>query len=340
MRKTDIEFWALSVMERVENGQPVEDSRVELKADWIEPEKAARRIAGHANSAHGEEILWLIGVDERNRVKGIDVSSFANWFNMVKSQFEGVIPDSTCINVPYRGVTFLAIIFETDRAPFVVKNPSGGTIQFEVPWREGTAIRSANRSELLKILVPFQKTLTFDVLSGALTVHHWTQDASWHWNLDLDAYVSSMIPTPVVIPFHQCSATFSLSQYLPQVAMVEFSMRPPPLWGGFPYRTVTADSPRPQVDSLTIDATRSELIIQGPGKVHLTAKAITYPIQGALEETIAIMSASLLPIESDRRINVEVEMVWDHKNLLPEDSQKGRWIVNPKNLLFQLRNPA
>lgn len=49
MRKTDIEFWALSIIERVEKGQPVEDSRVELKGDWIDPKKAARRIAGHAN---------------------------------------------------------------------------------------------------------------------------------------------------------------------------------------------------------------------------------------------------------------------------------------------------
>jgi hypothetical protein len=53
MRPPEIEAWALDVIRRVSSGQPHEDFRVELKADWITTEKAARRLAGHANAARG-----------------------------------------------------------------------------------------------------------------------------------------------------------------------------------------------------------------------------------------------------------------------------------------------
>lgn len=65
MRQIEIEAWVLRVIEQVKRGQSNEDSRVELKARWIEPEKAARQIAGHANAARGDKILWIIGLDEK-----------------------------------------------------------------------------------------------------------------------------------------------------------------------------------------------------------------------------------------------------------------------------------
>ena len=68
MKALAIESWALRVLERVGNRQSVEDSKVELKAKWPDPVKAARRIAGHANAARGESILWLIGADEKQGV--------------------------------------------------------------------------------------------------------------------------------------------------------------------------------------------------------------------------------------------------------------------------------
>ncbi len=64
MRPADLEAWVLQLIELLDRGARVEDARVELKADWPEPARAARRIAGHANAAHGDPILWVIGVDE------------------------------------------------------------------------------------------------------------------------------------------------------------------------------------------------------------------------------------------------------------------------------------
>lgn len=46
MRNHEIENWALSIVDRVLAGQPIEDVRVELKSTWIDAKKAARRIAG------------------------------------------------------------------------------------------------------------------------------------------------------------------------------------------------------------------------------------------------------------------------------------------------------
>jgi hypothetical protein len=77
MRPHEIERWTLNVIDRVNARQPNEDQRVELKSEWIDPYKAARRIAGHANSAHGEPILWLIGVDEEDGVVGANMVDLA-----------------------------------------------------------------------------------------------------------------------------------------------------------------------------------------------------------------------------------------------------------------------
>ena len=75
MNSRQIESWALRVIDCVKRGQPNEDFLVELKRDWIDEAKAARRIAGHANAARGENILWLIGFDEK---EGVDCVIGAN----------------------------------------------------------------------------------------------------------------------------------------------------------------------------------------------------------------------------------------------------------------------
>ena len=68
MKAIEIEYWALRILERVEKHQPIEDTWVELKAEWpVETAKTARQLAGHANAARGEPVLWLIGVDEKRQ---------------------------------------------------------------------------------------------------------------------------------------------------------------------------------------------------------------------------------------------------------------------------------
>lgn len=178
MRSAEIERWALEIARRVENQQPVEDSRVELKRAWpTNHANAARRIAGHANAARGETVLWLIGIDETGSVIGADYNEFSNWISQVESNFDQLAPRRHDVNVPTNsGQTIVAIAFETNRAPFVVKNPHFGSrandpISLEVPWRDGTRVRSATRQELILILAD---TGSLPVLLSEL-----------EWNMDI-----------------------------------------------------------------------------------------------------------------------------------------------------------
>jgi hypothetical protein len=92
MRTHEIENWALRAIERVELRQPNEDSRVEIKVEWLEPKRAARRIAGHANALRGEPVLWIIGVDEQSGVIGASQNELSTWWEQVKAQFDGPAP--------------------------------------------------------------------------------------------------------------------------------------------------------------------------------------------------------------------------------------------------------
>ena len=81
MKKQDIEYRVLEILERLEKGQPIEDDTVELKAEWPKDHfRAARRIAAHANGARGAPILWLIGVDEKKGAVGADFEELSVWF--------------------------------------------------------------------------------------------------------------------------------------------------------------------------------------------------------------------------------------------------------------------
>ena len=72
MNPARLEAWALQVVDRIKAHQPNEDSRVECKRVWIaEHWEVARQLAGHANAARGEVLLWLIGVDEIDGVIGV-----------------------------------------------------------------------------------------------------------------------------------------------------------------------------------------------------------------------------------------------------------------------------
>src|SRR4051794_40146084 len=69
------------------SGREVEDDLVELKAEWPEhSHRAARQIAAHANASRGEPLLWVVGLNERNRsvedVGGVEVS---NWWSQIQS---------------------------------------------------------------------------------------------------------------------------------------------------------------------------------------------------------------------------------------------------------------
>jgi hypothetical protein len=327
MRKTDIEYWAINVIERVENQQSVEDARVELKSDWIDPIKAARRIAGHANAAHAEPILWLFGVDEKEGAKGIENIDLARWFDQIKSQFDGISPESTSIIVPWKNISILAIIFETDRAPYVIKNPAGGSIQYEVPWRDSTSVRSANRSELLTILVPLQRIPLIEIITGKLIARKQTNNIGWYWVLELHLYVASVLQNIIAIPFHHCSATLEMSNNIIQTSFNKISLRPLSLHSGIGSQIISTNTPRLQFDSLTINATSSELIIQGPGKFILYANNETEQLDREITDSVVDIHIKLQPVDSENAILIATKMLWSSNEANIGNDVKGEWVV-------------
>lgn len=152
-----IEGRVLDLVQRVVNGARIEDFRVECKAVWPEARRTVRQLAGHANVAHGEPILWIIGVDEDgHQVTGASDVELADWWaQIVAALDQGVAPGLTPLVVPVSADrSVVALYMTTERAPYVVKRQSEqGSFEREVPWRDGNRTRSAHRHELLRLLV-------------------------------------------------------------------------------------------------------------------------------------------------------------------------------------------
>jgi hypothetical protein len=158
MTSQELEIWARNIVDAALSGQPIEDSSIELKSEWLEPEKAARRLAAHANAAGGSPILWIVGVDESSRTLTDPApTERANWIAGIGSFFDGHPPTLVRdVNMIIQEKSVVALHFETEHgAPYVVKHVTGGSYpERVVPWREGTRTRAARRHELLRILVP------------------------------------------------------------------------------------------------------------------------------------------------------------------------------------------
>lgn len=211
MRPHELESWVLSIIDRVEKGQPVEDSRVELKREWLkDPAKAARRLAGHANAAHGETILWVIGIDEgAGVVTGADHEELSSWHASVGSKFDELAPRLLKdLAVPHQGKTVVALLFESDRAPYVVTIPDGGAVTKEVPYRVATGIRSAQRHDLLTILSPLQKAPEVEIVHCEMTLTRNVKGAPRvpaprYWGLTTDVYIIPKSAAALTMPRHQ-----------------------------------------------------------------------------------------------------------------------------------------
>jgi hypothetical protein len=300
MRKSELEAWVLGVLDRVASGQPNEDARVELKREWPEPNKAARRIAGHANAAGGDRVLWIIGVDQAAGIIGVNDLDVAGWFSKVKAEFSELAPAlSLDLNVPAGGgKTVVALLFETDRAPFVVKNPvygtkDGGPVQLEVPWREGTGVRSATRSDLIRLLSPLELLPSFEVMEGELKMKlpgDGSRRPTW-WVL-LKLYIAPK-ETPVVIPYHRCRGTIRIDKSGVEASLSHISLYPANKIFGMFERGERPNSP-------TILESNDELIISGPGMMKIEASSQPGEPIDVLPVDSARVTLEIFPAHTER----------------------------------------
>ena len=104
---------------------------------WIDAKKAARRIAGAANASRGADLLWIIGVDPRQAQPFTNppLSELAQWLPAVKSCFvEAHTPVFRAFQTPVGDHTCSALAFDSEEAPFLIKNPSKGTQSLGGTW--------------------------------------------------------------------------------------------------------------------------------------------------------------------------------------------------------------
>ena len=214
MTPAALEAWVLEIADRVVAGARVEDSRIECKGQWPGADKAARRLAAHLNSAHGENVLWIIGLDERNRTARLtNHAELANWLSAVKSHFDGPQPELiTDIATRHSGAGISGLLFDSTHAPYLVKIPGderAGGASLEVPWREGTATRSARHEDLVRILVPHLRLPAIEVLSCHAEATPSIQDhAMRSWHLIAELYLTPFVEERVVIPWHLATIRF------------------------------------------------------------------------------------------------------------------------------------
>ncbi len=280
MTCAEIEAWALRVIDSVKGGASNEDSRVELKREWIEPKKAARRLAAHANAAGGEPILWVIGVDQKSGVVGAPQLELSNWWSAVQADFSELAPEMKDLVITADGHTVTALLFATDRAPFVV-NATGGLL--EVPWREGTRTNSAKRSDLLRLLVPTLRVPTFEVLGAYFDVKKEKigSGESLVAKINMKIYVVPADDRRVVFPVHHAYLLLELR-------------RPPMAFSNPEFRLQVPDSVATRGfgnRSLTVRVSTSELLVDGPGSFLMSSEGVLTDLEGYQEE--GVMTAHL-----------------------------------------------
>ncbi len=343
MRLAEVEAWALRIIDGVRSGVRQEDTRVELKVEWIaDRQKVARQLAGSCNAARGSEVLWLFGVDEVRGVLGCAPEDFASWWQGVTAEFAGVAPKPTEVVVHDGGLTFMAVLFSTVRSPFLIKNPQhgtrgGGPIQREVPWREGTSTRTATREDLLRLLDPSMPTPHVEVVRGRMTVRANNQpDAAgerqgYHWFLDLTSYVTSPVGVAVVLPEHRCQGQITFEGF--DLTMDTTPKLSPT--GRSDGRLMGSGRSEP-VEASLIQRGDAQVVVMGPGFLSLTAHIYQSfpgpPPNLALLDSANVRMA-LRPAGSDRSIAIGVALDRVPTQLNPRDDQLGRWI-------YQERTPS
>jgi hypothetical protein len=200
------------------------------------------------------------------------------------------------------GKTLKALLFNTDRKPFIVKT-SAGTAELEIPWRDGTRTRSATRNEIVQLLVPVAQLPDFEVLNGSLAVQEIQSGSApvFELKLNLHVYVLPRNDARLVFPFHRASCTVKLngaSVSLPRIVLDEVIS---PQAGGL----------RVGDPQATIKSSASELIVTGPGSLYFQASYATgsHNLAAATVNTNpSIVTATMQPVHSDVSAILEIKL--------------------------------
>lgn len=213
-----VELRAIQILERLEKGGLREDSLVELKREISEPYKIARRIAGHCNAAKGDTVIWIIGADENDGVVGWSPPDLAEFLPKVWRFFEGHYPSFVDVHFEYNGKQCTVLAFDASRPPYLVKNEnfggSGVVIEREIPWRDGTRLRTANRADVLRLILDQTRLPDVEILKTGVSRYSTKQagelqDVLIPIDLWVEFYLVPLDEKPVIIPIHRIACRLS-----------------------------------------------------------------------------------------------------------------------------------
>lgn len=272
MTKQEIELWAVRYVQAAVNGRKPEDDRVELKSAWPVSDfhRTARQIAGQANAAHGQPILWVIGVDESKGLVTTVPVEISEWWTQVGRWFDGPSPGIQVVQTELGEVPLVALCFETQSAPYLVNaKHESGSAEREVPWREANRTRSARRFELLEMLVERAVLPTYEVLEAKLEMR--THQHDTQWDLTVKCYADCALNSSVVLPWHRATAAVSIPGQFMDVDFLRIASRSGQasehgLFG--PYGTPTV-----QRTLETIHDGHEQLVLTGPGALRFIGTA-------------------------------------------------------------------
>lgn len=320
LRNIEVEAWARRIIHRVVRSAPIEDARVELKREWpTDYSRAARRIAGHCNASAGDELLWLIGLDERAGVHGVISEEMASWWPAVKAQFDGQAPAIRNLVIEEAGRELVALLINADRAPYVVRNPfhgqqNAGPVSLEVPWRDGTTTRTATREDLLRILVPQQILPGIEITDAGAELR--VDTAGIQLVVSIACYAVVPMGTTVVLPNHQAAMQVRMAGQAEVLDDFTVSFRGPATYQN------PAEDPRLH----TVRQGVEQIILEGPGFLRVTgiSNLAVEPPPDQLGPVEVL--ARVRPAGCERHFTLEVGLEVDEIGATPYRSwQRATW---------------
>lgn len=326
MTPSQIEAQAIRAIDALRRGTNTEDARVEFKRQWpIDCDDsdhgyadAARRIAAHANAARGEPILWIIGVDESTgEISSTGDLEFKDWWDQIKKFFNGPRPIPTDVVVYLDDGELTAISMETNQAPYVIRNPEFGSrkgvrIEREVPWREGTAVRSATHVDLLKLLVPVATLPDVEAIGGNLisegTYDPVTDSVSARkpgeavdWKLDLTLYITPHDYQRIVFPIHATRVAFVVDE---KASEHRFTLS-----NRSTVQHIRMDTGR--THSMPYQSTTEDYAVDGPGRIRIEGRCRENA--GRTYDSTLQLEVVLAPAGCDRELRRVYDFVRDEE---------------------------
>ena len=198
------------------------------------------------------------------------------------------------LNVPVEGKTLVALLFSTERIPFVVKNiahnqEGGGPVELEVPWRENCSTKSARRADLIRLLTPISRLPAVEFLGASIVVRKPNPD----YNISIKAhlYIYPYNFQKSAIPCHR-------SELKAKIDDIEFGESEnivfEPLLDRHSDRTILGGS--------QIECTKHEAIINGPGLLHVNAYSVRLPSSKQIPSSDAMLTVKLTPADNEKSI--------------------------------------